>query len=442
MSRLAAGLALLALATVVGTHSAVRESARVNWANVAVGLAWLSSAPVGSPDDRLEDGIPDMWQPALWGRARAAIGVDPVVSYNGSHSARIWKANDDDAAVLLQNLTFLPPRREIHCGVLHRGAAAFMRIQAVGISGQDYAALSSTSDWALSEIRFVSPGSGDPVALMLGVGTPSGPAWFDDVYCRDASQPAGNLLRNAGFEEDGVRESPLQWWTSARGATDTSATELERAYQLLSTLSSRSPAAANRLNAIDLLLGRQERVAERMRRTPTGCLDQEYGHPTVLLGLGRKFQEAGGLAARERLLQLAMIVMAPCPQPYAALADLYRSVHAYERAAELYRAAAKRSHPGLQLGAYLFAEGTMHVLGTGDFGRAIEALSMAEQDAGWEATGWYQGAATMYLAEALTQVGRCEEARAAYRRVLDCRTCIQRHLEASTAPLALRHCPP
>ena len=76
----------------------------------------------------------------------------------------------------------------------------------------------------------------------------------------------------------------------------------------------------------------------------------------------------------------------------------------------------------------------------GNWGQAIEVLSTAEANPGWEGGLWYYGAASLDLGQALQASGRCAEARLAYKRVLDCQACAARWPDARAGLFAAQAC--
>jgi len=416
-------------------------AAQRNIADLIINRAWLTISVAGAPQTPLQDGVPDGWTPSIWGGAgRAVHALDATQAHSGQQSATIRRTNSSGFAVFGQAIA-LPAGREMICGVYSRGSTAFIQI-IVGDKTIGYAELPASQSWTLTETRFASPpgSSGVPATLYLGLGPAIGQTWFDDAYCRDSADAANNLLTNAGFEQDGVSEDPLAWWSShvTFGYRDQAA--LKWAAQTVSAAPVRSGADIARQNIVDLLQGQPGLVRQRMPAVLSGCTTQE-ANPGIWLGLEDTVMSQAGSAAFERLAQLAQSLMPGCPQPYAALGKLYLASSGYQKASQMFGAAVLRSQPGPQRGLSAFAQGNLEVTVLGNWDQAIEALTAAEQNPGWEDAPWYYGAAAIDLGQAWQASGHCAEARAAYTRVLNCPACVARWPDARAALMTLPDCP-
>jgi tetratricopeptide (TPR) repeat protein len=439
MTKLRAGAPLLLLILVLALNiGSLTRAAELNWASRTINQAWLNVTYPGAFDNSLQDSVPDGWVPANWRNSLAVLTIDHQTSRTGRRSAHIQKNNDRDASVFEQSFA-PPPGKEVQCGVYSLGDAAFLGILGDGIQGRNYTTMPESDEWVSSTLRFTTPAEGDIATLYFGLRDSTGKVWFDDAFCRETAQGSGQLIENGGFEADGTREDPEQWWTVVRRSQGSAFDDLEQAYSSIAKLPEGWPARVSRLNAADLLLGRNERVVARMQHSLEGCVGDDR-NPDFLLGLGANIQPDGGLSAYERAIQLAILLMPNCPQPYAELAELYSSAGAYDRAASLYEEAASRARPGAQRSAYLFTEGRIHVISTGDWNRAIDRLSRAQLNTDWANSD--HGVATLYLGNALVQAGRCDEARLAYQTVLGCGECTSRHAEALSSLNELKDCVP
>ena len=400
-----------------------------NWANLVIGSAWLQTAYDGPKDERLEDDIPDGWSVSNWGASRAQYTLDRQAVHGGERSELIRKTNPSDFAVVDQ--TFLAKAEtQLGCSAYHRGDEGFALVRSEQGKTLSFTRLASGSEWTRTEWWFDVGDSGGPLTLFMGLGGRPGVLWVDDVSCVVKKAQSRNLVRNGGFEEDGMPVDPWIWWR-AHAAVRMNRARVETAARVLQRSAMQTLGRINVLLASDLLLGRSRAVAERAAGAPKGCL--AAGAEAFLLGLGPAWQREGGAMAQEKIVKLAMALLPECPQAYANLGALYEEHRAYFRAATLYGEAAERSAPGPQRGGYRFRQGALEVTALGDWAGAVEALSEAARNSGWEPAAWYHGAAEIYLGDALRGLGRCSEARQAYERVLKCADCSTRHADARAA---------
>jgi hypothetical protein len=429
---------ILILLLLVGNQT--QEKLKTNWANVVIAKAWLSVDDPEPINNFLNDGIPDYWYVANWGKARSSIIRDENNFFLESPSIFIKKNNDNDTSLLFQDIT-VTPEKEVTCVVHHRGGDAFLRVIAEGFVGQSIVLLPKTEEWLASSLIFSLEPGYVTAKVLFGISGLSGEAWFDQVTCSYRGLEANNLVINGNFEQDGSNNKPMEWWMGLLPSKSV-VRRVEKARDILLTNpSSKSPLNHNLVNSADILSANYERVIYRMKYVSSGCLGID-GNPSILLGLASRFQEENNLVASERAALLAIELMPKCPQPYAWLGSLYLSANAFQEAANLYHEAALRSSFGGQKGAYLFDQGYIYVVGTGDYPSAIEVLSQAQENEGWERSPWYRGAALIELGKAFYEEGMCSDAQAAYQSVIDCPECSARHSSAMLGLQDLTGCIP
>jgi hypothetical protein len=417
-----------------------QEKLKANWANVVIAKAWLSVDDTEPINNFLNDGIPDYWYVANWGKARSSVLRDENNYFLESPSISIKKNNDSDTSLLFQDIT-ITPEKEVTCVVYHRGADAFFRVIAEGFIGQSIILLPKTDEWLASSLTFSLKPDYGTAKVLFGISGLSGEAWFDQVNCSYSGLETDNLVINGNFEQDGSNEKPREWWTGLLPAKSV-VRRVEKARDILLTNPSpESPLNHNLVNSADLLSAHYDHVIHRMKNVSSGCLGID-GNPSILLGLASRFQEENNLTASEQAALLAIELMPKCPQPYAWLGSLYLSANAFQKAANLYHEAASLSSAGGQRGAYLFDQGYMYVVGTGDYSRAIEVLTQAQENEGWERSPWYRGAALIELGKAFYEEGMCGDAQAAYQSVIDCPECSARHSSAISGLQDLTGCIP
>jgi tetratricopeptide (TPR) repeat protein len=421
-------------------NNQLQQLIKVNWAKVVLVKAWFSVDDIGSSENDLKDGIPDHWKVANWGQARSSIGRDDAYYFLEPPSILIKKNNDSDTSLLFQEIA-IKPKEEVICVVYHRGGDAFFRILAEGMIGQSIIMLPHTDDWLASSLTFFLESGYETAIVLFGITGLRGEAWFDQVECNYSEMRTDNLIVNGDFKLDGGNEISAELWFGSLSHKPLDK-DFERALEILVTYSfSESPLHVNLLNAADILLGRGEQIVRRMEDVSTGCIGVD-GNPSLMLSLASWLRDENNLAASERVAQLAIDLMPSCPQSYAWLGSLYWSVNAYQQAANLYQEAVLRSLPGAQKGAYLFEQGRIYVNGTGDYKNAIEVLTQAEENEGWERSPWYRGATLIELGNAYFEEGRCSDAQAAYQKVIDCQECSVRHSSAILGLQNLNSCVP
>ncbi len=417
--------ALLAISGLLTQGDHVVQALRRNWAAVVINQAWNKVTYRGARNDHLQDGIPDGWGVTWWGGSTQVYAIENQDALAGDRVTRINHTNAQGGAALTQRIA-VEPNSHLVVTVYAKGAGGAIHVWfrtreegdwvREGLGGWRY--IEPTEDWQEFHLSVTVPSGMNDAMLLLYLDS-RGSTSFDEAYAGvDNNGLLGpNLLRNPGFEQDGVSEDPLEWWQS------------HVVTGVLVVPEGGMPERLSYSNITDMLAGRYDAVARRAHHLGTRCvLAPEM--TSWLTALGNQFEQEGGAAARERLYQLAIKLMPNCPQPYAALAGLYRSHYASWRAAELHHQAAELSGETALAGAYYFAEGFLHVTHTGDMERAIPTLQRAEQLSGWEGNRWYRGAASFYLGRALEAEGRLVEAAAAYQRVLDCAQCSYHHAGA------------
>lgn len=408
-------------------------------ANVLLLRAWFGLEFPGERSVGLRDGIPDEWQPSIWGGVgRAVHGRDPSQPHSGAWAAFIRPSNREGYAVYVQELQSTPVQL-IRCGVYSRGGEGFSQVKQ-GESALASAAFPASATWTLTQWQFTPLDSPEPVMLYLGIGGATSPVWFDDAFCRPADT-ADNLIHNDGFEIDGSDEDVQLWWQRVISSQPTRPTLPDWVRTVILDTPSSYVSKTNRLNLWDLLAGELAAVRVRMQNVSAGCVGPD-GNPTVLLGLERQILEQAGPAGYERALELAMSLMPACPQPYAGLARLYAGDIGNETAAGLYAEAVAHAQPGPQKGRYAFALGYLDMIWLGNLERARRALQGAIENPGWEGSPWHFGAAHIYLAHIYAAQGLCPEARAEYTAVLACIRCAMHHDEARAALTGQGDCRP
>lgn len=397
--------------------TAIRNVTRIQTAKT-----WMSLDPKNViRTDALQDGIPDAWFYYAWGSATQIYRLDEREALAGHHAAVIERTNAQGGATLAQDLMVQPDTRFVVTvyakgtgGAMHvwfrdQGTLAWMKEGRKG--------LAQSETWQQHRLSVAVP-SGVSEARLLLQG--EGLTFFDEAYVGEdhAGDLGPNALKNPGFEQDGISQDPLEWWLDHVVALDPVVAPEDDALERLSYL-----------NVADMLAGRYDVVKQRAFALGDDCASTP-AMTSWLIARGDDFEQTGGAAARERLYQLAVELAPHCPQPYAALAQLYRSHLGFGRAAELFHQAAERTHESALAGRYYFEEGFLHVRYTGDTERAIDALQQAERFDGWEGGAWHWGAASFFLGQALEAEGRSSEAQQAYQRVMDCQQCSYHHAAA------------
>jgi tetratricopeptide (TPR) repeat protein len=404
---------------------------KINLFNATTAKEWFQLEYKGNTSDALQDHIPDGWTVALWDQGLAAYKLDTTQYFHGKASVFINKNTENGRAMLKQD--FSVPGNTISCGVFHKGDKGFFRLISDHLLGRETITLPQAEDWTYSSMDFNMSAESSTATLLLGIGSGKGEIWFDEIHCY-LSNSDDTLLVNGDFEKDGKPYDPIAWWVQILSYQNLPANYGTIVNWVRGNTSLRI--SDNFLNAANLMIGNFDDVTVRMTKKSNGCYHNE-GSPSILLSLSSRFQPEGGLELSERLAELGTYLMPNCPQSYAFLGSLYQSVNSYNLAAYYYGEAARRSQPGAQKGAYLFEQGRLHVIGTGDSLTAISVLKQALENKGWERSPWYRGAALIELGNAYFQAGLHEQAREAYQKVINCGECYARQPAAISGLQAL-----
>lgn len=420
---------IVAAAAMLAYVTYVTQLVSSNMAHAKIIKKWMEASYQGHKASALQDGIPDEWDVVWWGGAVPAYYLKQGEARAGNFAMEVQNASEQGAVALVQTIPVTPDARLI-CTVSVQGAGAalqfrFRALEATEWMPQGWLDIAPGGDWQTYQLAVSTPFDAGEARLFLRTSKQSR---FDEVYVsvEKDGQMGLNLLKNPGFEQDGIVENPLAWWEEHVKRNKIAASpDLDPEERL------------SYLNITDMLAGRYGAIRERARQLDDRCV-LAPDMTSWLIARGPEFEQTGGAAARERLYQLAIELAPNCPQPQAALAGLYESHQAFGRAAELYHRAAELSGDTAQAGRYYFDEGLLHVRYTGDWEQAVKALQQAERLSGWEGGGpWYRGVATLNLGIALEMLGRDSEARAAYQRVLDCASCSYHHSTARDRLYAL-----
>lgn len=349
-----------------------------------------------------------------WGKATQIYEVDEKTAQIGQRSAKITRTNSLGGAGLYEDVP-VAPGSEISVSGYTKGSSAIVHLWFARPLSDEWTKVARlevppTTTW--SEYRVDATVPADMTIMRLIIEA-EGTTWFDDHYAGIVgSASAGpNLLANPSFEQDGSAKPPIDWWEDAVPIVD-DLPYIARSRDLGMPYS----------NMVDML--ERDYTPIRLRSSPDSYQCAFTPEATAwLLSLGERFQQYGGASAREKLYQLTMEMAPGCPQPYEALAGLYKEHNGYWRAAQLYREAARLSSGSPLEGKYLFEEGFLRVRNTGEGQRAVMALERATQLEGWDTGYWYRGAGWLFLGEALEMSGNLQAAIDAYAHVLECGAC-------------------
>lgn len=386
-----------------------------NWRHLTISRVWLNTSYRGESNDSLQDGVPDGWQYYAWGNATQILelNVDDVVA--GNRALKIEHTNTNGGAGIIQVLPLKGNNTPELFTIYAKGGEGVVHIWYRIGSANDWIkkggrlSIPPNDDWRQYRMAFVVPTDASDIAVLLQVQQITE---FDEAYLgSDNGTSIGkNLLINPGFEYDGESEDVLAWWDDNVLADNMS-------IQLMETTGTNAFSNVN-----NILNGNYAAIQQH-----TGFLGHpcalEPGEISWLVAKGPQFRDTGGSTAEEKVYQLAMRLAPNCPQPYAALAELYKGNFAFKRAADLYEQAANLSTGTVFEGKYSFEAGFLRLRNTGEMKEAIELLRRAEQTTGWEGGEWYQGAATYYLGIALQETGQIDQSRLAFQRVINCRKC-------------------
>lgn len=394
-----------------------------NLKRVEIIKAWLSVKPTGLiRSNDLRDNLPDGWSLEAWGNSTQIIRIDNKDVYRGNSAALVLRTNSEGGAALTQDVK-VEAGKTYSISFFVKGSDGALQLWFHDLKGTwiktgfgGWLSFPAHSDWTQEKLVATIPPGVDYVKLLFRAKEKS---LFDETYLGVLQNGVvgPNLLHNPGFEQDGISEDLLIWW---QNVTDISP------LPSVDAGSSRNLGFSNILDMSRMNLGNIERRAQEIGND---CANRP-GMTAWLLALGDNFEKAGGAAARESLYQLSIKLAPNCPQPYAALADLYSAHRAYESAAQYYQLAAEKSFGTSLAGRYYFNEGLILLRNIGDTRNAITAFEMAQRYDSWEHGAWYLGASTYFLGNALEQAGRIPEAIQAYQRVVGCQACSVQAKEA------------
>lgn len=389
-----------------------------NLTQLKIVQSWMSlKLQTMTRNDALQDNIPDNWRVQVWEGATAIYRLSEQGSF-GERALYLEHTNNLGVVSIMQTLEISPSVQFVGT-VYAKGGAGALQVLGFTRLGQQqsigWVNILPGDIWQKYQVSFKVPADVQRLEVRLRT---QNTIWFDEVYIGvvdEEGRNGPNLLLNPSFEQDGVSEEPFKWWKDQVVLPGSPVVSQDI-----------SPDRLSYLNLLDMMAGHYEAIQKRAKTLGDNCV--LYPEMTGwLLAWGDQFEKEGGKAARERLYQLAIELMPSCPQPYAALANFYAANGAFCRAAELYRQAADLSGITIQAGRYAFEEGFIHIRYTGRIEEAVLTLQKAEQFTGWESGEWYRGIAPLYLGQALEMQGHSAEAREAYQRVLECKSCSYHH---------------
>jgi tetratricopeptide (TPR) repeat protein len=374
---------------------------------------WMHVKPATS-SNVLNDDIPDSWSVQTWGGATAIYRIVTDQVFIGQRAVSLKRTNTTGGVALAQEVS-VPANSQLLLSVYSKGVGGAIQVLG-GENTLGWMDIPATDTWQIYRLTFQVPSNANTVRLLLRA-VDLGVIYFDEAYLGIASDgiAAANLLGNSGFEEDGVSGDPLIWWSSEVAAP---------------VKQNDLPRGITYMNIGDMLNGNSSVIQQRARELGGNC-SESPAMTGWLLARGEDFEQAGGVFAREQLYQLAIKLAPNCPQPYAALADLYARAQSCWRAAELYNQAAHLSEGTPLSGYYSFQEGMLRQRCTGELEQAAIAFQKAEQSSGWEGAVWYYGAAPFFLGQVWEALGHPREAAEAYLRVLACEKCVEYRTAAS-----------
>ena len=381
---------------------------------------WMDAKPSQPVINVLHDDIPDGWVVQTWGGATAIYRVVTDQVFSGQRAVSIQRTNTTGGVALAQDVS-VTANSEFLISVYSKGVGGAIQVLGGGET-LGWMDIPASNTWHNYRLTFQVPSNVNTIRLLLRAAD-FGVIYFDEAYLGIAmdGRVAENLLGNPGFEEDGVSSDPLTWWSSNVAAP-------VKQYAL--------PRGIAYMNIRDMLNRNSSAIQQRAREQEGNC-SESPAMTGWLLARGPDFEQASGVNAREQLYKLATQLAPDCPQPYAALANLYAGAQSCWRAAELYTQAAQLSEGIPQLtGYYFFQEGLLRHRCTGELDQAVTAFQKAEQSSGWEGGTWYYGAAPFFLGQIWESLGQPNKAAEAYRRVVDCEKCFE-HRTAASARLAI-----
>ena len=376
-----------------------------NISHVRIFTAWeeVSIKEYTDGNVLLHDGIPDSWDPCSWGNATGFYEIEDQEVINGNHAVRVIHTNGEGVICLSQTIE-IPDNVELFVKIFSKGEGGQIQTRLhdqitrdwIDYGFKGWREIKPSSEWKQYQFSFDVPTNIDQVELRLRGGN-----LYDEGYIgivNNKGEVGKNLLVNSGFEHDGYQQDLQSWWTENIIINNSDEKLTNFALSWLSYI-----------NIIDMLLGRYDFILERAGIIGSDCaLSPEM--TGFLISKGNNFNLQGDIAASESVYRLATELMPDCPQPYAALAQLYSSKHSYLIAANLYHRASGLAGSTPLAGKYSFEEGFIHVRHTGIVDQAIPALEKADVLKGWERSSWHHGAAIYFLATAYESNGMLEDA--------------------------------
>jgi len=374
---------------------------------------WMRVKPAQPRVYALNDDIPDGWVVQTWGGATAIYRIVTEHVFMGQRAVSIQRTNTTGGVALAQDVS-VPANSQLLLSIYSKGVGGAIQVLGDGDT-LGWINIPAANAWSNYRLMFRVSSNVNTIRLLLRAGD-LGVIYFDEAYLGVASdgRAESNLLGNSGFEEDGVSGDPLIWWSSDVAAP-VNQNDLPRGIAYM--------------NIGDMLNGNSSAIQWRARELGSNCSE----NPAMtgwLLARGEDFEQAGGVLAREQLYQLAIKLASNCPQPYAALAELYAQAQSCWRAAELYNQSARLSEGTPLSGYYSFQEGMLQYRCTGELEQAVIAFQKAEQSSGWEGAAWYYGVAPFFLGQVWEALGHPDEAADAYRRVVACGKCVEHRVTA------------
>ena len=428
-SRLNIAVGAILLVTLLFVLLTQRDTLRHNLALKDIDRTWNRVSLTGlTINNNLQDGIPDGWQARNWGGGQ---GIVQLVENPGAHAGTkvlsIQKTNTEGVTAVSQILPLEPETIQVSFRLFAKGqqGAAQIRFYLAGQgAGQPEAGgwknIPPSQDWQRVLVQSAVPPGAERVEVLV---RSNGLTYFDDaiVWLAKQGDEANNSAANPDFEEDGLDQDPITWWQEHAVVPP---------FKPITGVDFSSEIPF--LNIMDMLNGRYEAISQRNLQNGNNC----HGGPEVtswLLNMAPEVEAQGGLAAREKLYQLAITLAPNCPQAHGQLGHLYEENRAFWAATVQYRKAAELSGNTPIAGFYFYQEGLTHVRHTGNLDQAIYALENAERLQTWVTGVVFQGAAAYNLGLAFRDAGRFNEAAAAFQRVIDCDSCLNYKRPAESA---------
>jgi hypothetical protein len=413
----AALILILIIASLAGLGKSGGNDFTQNLLKIRITKYWIQTYQWSSIDGAgLNDEIPDGWNLLAWGGAKGVLYIVDQQSYKGLRAAVIERNNSAGGLALAQQIR------------IKRGSFLHLYLHAKGDRGalqiqfrkdiQDtwhsggWLEVAPARFWKHYDLSLEVPSNATEIRVLLR--SASGTIYFDDLYLGEIEddQIGPNLIINPGFEQDGNREDPIAWWEN----------QISGIKPILISANEFGEENLSYLNIVNMIKGDYEVIKQQAREISTRCVSTPE-MTSWLIALGNHIGQTETETMEEMIYKLAIELAPNCPQPYAALADLYASHSAFKLASELYHRASTLSEGTLLAGRYAFEEGFINFRNTGRLAEAISAFRKAEDIPGWDQGKWYRGVASLYLGYALEEKGFNLEAMEAYRRVIACGNC-------------------